>query len=63
MRTNVGQEVRRATLGTIRKWIADEKQKQPDAQIDRAALVRKIQLVIGATRKKAEEYCDLLEVI
>jgi hypothetical protein len=62
VRTNVGQEVRKATLLTIGKWIADVKQANPEALVDRSELVRKIQLVIGATRKKAEEYCDLLEV-
>jgi hypothetical protein len=62
MRANVGQEVRKNTLGLIRRWIAVARQKSPDAKIDRSALIRKIQLDIGATRSKAEEYCDLLEV-
>jgi hypothetical protein len=43
-------------------WIEDAKSEAPEADINYDALVRKICLVIGATRKKAEEYLDVLDV-
>lgn len=61
-RRNIGQLQRSNTLGVIREWIDDAKQGNPDAEIDRLALRRKICIVIGATRKKAEEYLDILGV-
>ena len=62
MKYSVGQETRRQTINQISRWIEDAKSANPDGKVQRHALIRKIQLVIGATQKKAEEYCDLLEV-
>lgn len=52
--------MRAETLAAIGKWIADAKKKNPNAKIDRNKLLLKIQVEIGATEKKAEEYLKLL---
>jgi len=61
-RRNIGQLMRSQTLSIISRWIDEAKQKDPEAEINYDALRRKICLVIGATKKKAEEYLDILGV-
>jgi hypothetical protein len=59
---NIGQLMRSNTLRIISGWIEDAKSEDPEAEINSEALIRKICLVIGATRKKAEEYLEVLGV-
>lgn len=61
-RRNIGQLMRSNTLAIISEWIDTAKQKDPEAEINRDALIRKVCLVIGATKKKAEEYLEILGV-
>jgi hypothetical protein len=61
-RRNIGQIMRSTTLSIIQEWIDEAKSKDPEAEIDRAALKRKICLVIGATPKKAEDYLEVLGI-
>jgi len=61
-RRNIGQIMRSTTLSIIQEWIDEAKIKDPEAEINHDALIRKICLVIGATKKKAEEYLEILGV-
>jgi len=56
IRSHYSQEMRRRTLAVIRDWIGDT----PPEKVDRVALVRKIELVIGASHKKAREYVEAI---
>ena len=47
--------MRAETLAKIQKWI-----DTAEGEIDREKLIRTICLKIGATRKKAEEYLEIL---
>jgi len=55
--TNVLQRQKSQTLAQIRKWITDAGGIE---KIDREQLLRKMELVIGCTRSKGEEYLKLV---
>jgi hypothetical protein len=54
------QVARAANIETIRGWITQVKEKNKEAKIDREALLRKICLVIGCTKEKAEDYLNVI---
>lgn len=56
-RTNYLQRQKVETLAKIRKWIEDAGGSE---KIDRYQLVRKMELTIGCSRGKAEEYLRVI---
>ena len=56
MRRHHKQQIRSGNIQLIQSWISNI----PKDQIDHEQLIRKAMLVIGCTRKKAEEYLDVI---